>query len=108
VAKTTPFEMIEIQSWSEVPQFTSEAEEAEYWRTHSLGEDLLEQMRPLTDEGLPPPRPRTRPIAVRFDEDILRRLKALARAKHKGYQTLLKEFVVERLYEEEKRAGLVG
>ena len=28
--------------------------------------------------------------------------------KGKGYQTLLKEFVVERLYEEEKREGLVG
>ncbi len=27
---------------------------------------------------------------------------------HKGYQTLLKEFIVERLYEEEKREGLVG
>jgi hypothetical protein len=26
----------------------------------------------------------------------------------KGYQTLLKEFVIERLYEEEKREGLVG
>jgi hypothetical protein len=45
---------------------------------------------------------------VRFDEDVLKRLRALARKKGKGYQTLLKEFVVERLYEEEKREGLVG
>ena len=28
--------------------------------------------------------------------------------RHKGYQTLLKEFVMERLYEEEKREGLLG
>ena len=108
MTKTKPARMIEIQSWSEVPEFTNEAEEAEYWRTHSLGESLLQQMSPLTDEDLPPPRPRTRPIAVRFDEDILQRIKALARVKRKGYQTLLKEFVVERLYEEEKREGLVG
>ncbi len=54
------------------------------------------------------PRPRTRPIPVRFDEDTVRRLKTLAGKRHKGYQTLLKEFVVERLYEEEKREGLVG
>jgi len=31
-----------------------------------------------------------------------------ARCRDKGYQTLLKEFVAERLYEEEKREGLVG
>jgi hypothetical protein len=29
------------------------------------------------------------------------------RAAHVGYQTLLKEFVVERLYEEERRAGII-
>jgi hypothetical protein len=45
---------------------------------------------------------------VRFDQGTLFRLKALARKRHKGYQTLLKEFVMERLYEEEKREGIVG
>jgi hypothetical protein len=35
-------------------------------------------------------------------------MKALAHRRHKGYQTQLKEFVVERLYEEEKREGLIG
>ena len=50
---------------------------------------------------------RTTPIAVRFDQFTLRRLKALAALHNKGYQTLLKEFVVERLYEEEKRAGII-
>jgi hypothetical protein len=29
------------------------------------------------------------------------------RRKGKGYQTLLKEFVLERLYEEEKREGVI-
>lgn len=53
-------------------------------------------------------RSRTRPVAVRFDEDVISRLKALARARGKGYQTMLKEFVVERLYEEEKREGVIG
>lgn len=59
-------------------------------------------------EGLlPPPRSRTRAISLRLDEDLLRRLKAMARRKGKGYQTLLKEFVLERLYEEEKREGFI-
>jgi hypothetical protein len=50
---------------------------------------------------------RTTPIAVRFDQFTLTRLKALAAARNTGYQTLLKEFVVERLYEEEKREGII-
>jgi hypothetical protein len=50
---------------------------------------------------------RTTPIAIRFDQFTLMRLKALAAARNTGYQTLLKEFVVERLYEEEKRTGII-
>ena len=45
---------------------------------------------------------------MRFDDSTLQRIKVLAARRHKGYQTLLKEFVMERLYEEEKRKGLVG
>ena len=56
-----------------------------------------------------PPRPakRTTPIAVRFDEFTIKRLKALAAHRNTGYQTLLKDFVVERLYEEEKRERII-
>src|SRR5688572_15314818 len=99
--------LVPVNDWTEVPDFDDEAEEAEYWRTHRLGQPLLDRMGPVDDDGLPPPRPRTRPVAVRFDDDVIQRLREVARLKGKGYQTLLKEFVVERLYEEEKRAGLV-
>jgi hypothetical protein len=51
---------------------------------------------------------RTTPIAIRFDQFTLQRLKALAATRNTGYQTLLKEFVIERLYEEEKREGIIG
>jgi hypothetical protein len=101
-------ELIPINSLAEIPRFRTEDEEHEFWSTHSLGEALLDQMGPVEDGSLPPPRPRTRPIAVRFDDDTIGRLRQVAQLKGKGYQTLLKEFVVERLYEEEKRAGLVG
>jgi hypothetical protein len=50
---------------------------------------------------------RTTPIAIRFDQFTLKRLKALAKLRNTGYQTLLKQFVVERLYEEEKREGII-
>jgi len=97
----------ETQGPEEIPAFKSEAEEAEFWATHGLGKAFLERMGPISEEELPPVRPRTRPVSIRFDEDLLCRLKVLARKKGKGYQTLLKEFVLERLYEEEKREGLL-
>jgi hypothetical protein len=55
----------------------------------------------------PRARGRTTPIAVRFDEFTIKRLKDLATLRNTGYQTLLKEFVVERLYEEEKRERII-
>ena len=100
-------QMKEIMSPEEIPDFENEEEEAEFWATHSLGEKFLEKFGAVPEGVLPAWRPRTRPISLRFDEDVLRRLRAVANSKHKGYQTLLKEFVVERLYEEEKREGLL-
>lgn len=100
--------MTTISSLDEIPRFNSEQEEAAYWQTHQLSEDLWGTLPHASDEDLPPTRPRTRSVAVRFDESTLQRMKTLALRRHKGYQTLLKEFVVERLYEEEKREGLVG
>lgn len=107
MVKADERELTEINSLDEIPDFASEAEEAEFWGTHGLGPALLDQMGPL-DDVLPRARPRTRPVVIRFDDDTLTRLRALARAKGKPYQTLLEEFAIERLYEEEKRAGLVG
>jgi uncharacterized protein (DUF4415 family) len=99
--------MKEVESSEEIPQFSNEAEEAEFWASHSLGETFLEKMKPLPEDILPPARPRTQPISLRLDSDVLERVRALAETKHKGYQTLMKEFVVERLYEEEKREGIL-
>jgi hypothetical protein len=109
MAKTTPRKIMTIvHSLSEIPPFASEAEESAYWQTHALSEELWDTLPPVPEDELLPPRARTRSIAVRFDDSTLQRIKVLAARRHKGYQTLLKEFVIERLYEEEKREGLVG
>ncbi len=103
--------MKEIKSPEEIPDFETEEDEAEFWAQRSLGEEYLKEMGPIPESVLPPAgkpqRARSKPIGVRFDDETIERLKALADRKHKGYQTLLKEFVTERLYEEEKREGIV-
>jgi hypothetical protein len=52
-------------------------------------------------------RTRTAPVAIRLHDFTIRRLKAVAAHRNTGYQTLLKEFVAERLYEEERRLGII-
>jgi hypothetical protein len=47
-------------------------------------------------------------VAVRFEETTLQRVRALAARRHQGYQTLIMQFVTERLYTEEKCDGFVG
>ena len=96
-----------IHRLEEIPDFADEDEEHTFWATHELAPDLWERAEPLEADELPAPRSVTRPVAILFDEHTLARIKHLARRRHKGYQTLLKEFVTERLYEEEKREGLI-
>lgn len=101
-------ELIEIASPDDIPDFASDEEAAEFWDTHAPGPHFFDNMPMERDPRLPPPRRAARPVSIRIDPDTLARLKAVAERKQKGYQTLLKEFVTERLYEEEKRLGIVG
>ena len=39
--------MKEINSFEKIPAFENEAEESEFWATHCLGDELLEQMQPI-------------------------------------------------------------
>lgn len=99
----------------EVPAFADEAEAEAWWATHDVDgpwerrkpddgrlstEELLAQRK--AQRGLR----RTQPVLVRLDADILDRLRALAERKSTGYQTLIKRFITERLYQEETLEGL--
>jgi len=99
---------IVINDVSEIPMFTNEDEEHRFWSTHEMSEVLWDKLPPVPDDELPPVRIQVNPLSVRFPLDTVRRLKTLANRKGIGYQTLLKEFVVERLYEEERREGIIS
>ena len=106
--KTPRTQLTTVHRLADVPDFANDDEAAEFWSTHGPSEAFLDEAIIDDYPGLPPPRPRTSPVSVRFDPATVSRLRAVAERKHKGYQTLLKEFVLERLYEEEKREGIVG
>jgi len=51
-----------VQRLEDVPDFETEAQEADFWATHELSEDILEAMRPLESGILPQPRREQRHI----------------------------------------------
>jgi predicted DNA binding CopG/RHH family protein len=96
-----------IYSHDQIPKFRSEAEEHEFWKTHTWSDELMDQAEADPDLPLPGSKTPSSLTSIRFENDTLKRLKALAERKGMSYQTLLKEFVIERLYEEEKREGIL-
>ena len=96
-------EMKPINNLNDIPADLSDEEQLKFLETHGISEEFLERAEDASEDERP--RPRTRPINVRFDDFTLNRLKQMAERRNVGYQTLLKTFVLERLYEEEKREG---
>ena len=44
---------IEVKSPTEIPDFSSDEEEMEFWRTHTLEEGFWREAPPVSDEHLP-------------------------------------------------------
>lgn len=95
----------EINSWDEVPKFESEDEEDEFWSGHVLGPGLLDRMRPAP-EGPPALEisPSLRELGI--TSETARRIQRIARIKGERTENLIREFVTDRLHEEERRAGI--
>ena len=86
-----------IQSWSEIPKFEDEAAEAAFWAKHSLDARLMnaslhrQNVRESTT------------ITLRFDPQMLSRIKRLARRRYLNYQSMIKQWLSERLEDEISR-----
>jgi CopG antitoxin of type II toxin-antitoxin system len=97
-----------ITKLAQIPANMSEQQAREFWSSHEITEEYVDEVGTVPAEDLPTFRPRTKPVSVRLDSDVIRRMKRLAKIKNTGWQTLFKQFAAERLYEEEKRAGILA
>lgn len=100
--------LIPVNDPSEIPENLSDEEELEFWDTHYMTEAYLSKMEEAPEEERPQARSYSKQVNVRMDESTVERLKDLAEARGVGYQTLMKDFIKERLYEEEIREGTVS
>lgn len=87
---------------SKVPPFTSEQEEAEFWATHD-STAFMEDTEPVEITFIDHRQPKKQ-IALRLDGETIDALKAVARRKGVGYQTLIRLWVNERLEQEQAKA----
>lgn len=90
----------QIRDPGDMPLEMTEEQARDFWDTHEVTEEYLSKVG-TSSQRYSRRGSGTKPISLRLEEDTIRRLKELARTKNKGYQTLLKEFVSERLNEEE-------
>ncbi len=87
-----------VNSWDEIPDFPNEEAEARFWTSHELSPALLK-----ASEHIPDSRESTT-ITLRFDPRMLSRIKRIARSRFLNYQSMMKQWLAERL-EEELRKG---
>ncbi|CAM4039879.1 BrnA antitoxin family protein [Paenibacillus alkaliterrae] len=92
--------MKRITSREEIPTNMTDEEAADFWATHTMSSELLEAS--TIEDDLPRRNGRTKTISIRLEHDLLERIQEVAAQKHMGYQTLMKQFLIERVYEEEK------
>jgi hypothetical protein len=92
-----------------LPEFASEAEEAQWYADHQ--DKLLDYFGPAPADPRPlharlklPPRGHTEQIALRLPVSDLAAAKAMAEKRGIGYQTLLKAFIHEAIEREQRRA----
>lgn len=83
-----------LTRWAEVPKFSSEEEEADFWKETSLDARLMNSSMLKTDNR------DSITITLRFDPRMLARIKRLARSRYLNYQSMIKQWLSERLEKE--------
>jgi predicted DNA binding CopG/RHH family protein len=83
-----------ITDWEAVPLFANVEEEAQFWEQNQIGQRLMQSSLAGTDAN------ESTTITLRIDPRMLSRLKRLARQRYLNYQSMLKQWVAERLEKE--------
>jgi predicted DNA binding CopG/RHH family protein len=83
-----------IAAWKEVPRFETEEDEAKFWMETRLDARLMSQSLQKIDNR------ESTTITLRFDPRMLARIKRIARERYLNYQSMIKQWLSERLEKE--------
>lgn len=84
-----------VANWEEVPIFDSEEAEADFWAENRPDLRLMESAVAGGAEGS-----ESVSITVRMDPRMLARIKRLARSRYLNYQSMIKQWMSERMEQE--------
>ncbi len=87
--------MRSFASWEEVPIFDSEAAEAGFWAENRPDLRLMESAVAAATESS-----ESVTITLRMDPRMLARIKRLARSRYLNYQSMIKQWLSERMENE--------
>ena len=89
-----------ISSWEDVPPFDSEEAEADFWAVNRLDLRLMESATTSNAEIS-----ESTTITLRMDPRMLARIKRLARSRYLNYQSMIKQWLSERMEQELRERG---
>ena len=84
-----------LSNWDDVPLFDSEQAEAAYWADNRPGRRLMEATVVAGSELS-----ESVSITLRMDPRMLARIKRLARSRFLNYQSMMKQWLSERMEQE--------
>ena len=88
-----------VTQWEAIPAFASERDEGQYWLMHRLDAKLMEESVTQGDQS------ESTTITLRIDPRMLARIKRLARSRYLNYQSMIKQWMSERLEAEFRERG---
>ncbi len=83
-----------VSTWSDIPKFKSEEAEAAFWTEARLDVRLMNTSILKADTR------ESTTITLRFDPRMLARIKRIARSRYLNYQSMIKQWLSERLEKE--------
>ena len=83
-----------IYNWSELPKFKDEDDEAKFWAANCLDVRLMNASLLKGDSR------ESATVTLRFDPRMLARIKRLARSRCLNYQSMIKQWLSERIEKE--------
>ena len=87
--------MRSLAKWEEVPIFDSEEAEADFWAENKPDVRLMESAVAGSSDAA-----ESVTITLRFDPRMLARIKRLARSRFLNYQSMMKQWLSERMEQE--------
>jgi len=87
--------MNSFASWEEVPIFDSETAEADFWSENRPDLRLMDSAVAASSESA-----ESVTITLRIDPRMLARIKRLARSRYLNYQSMIKQWLSERMEQE--------